>query len=114
MTEDETTVRNIISDAVSVKRLRGKSDNENIQSSIKNKDLNEFNIISKIGHGSYGQVYLVTYKQNMKIYALKVIKKKMLKSDKDILSIKREKYVLKTLKDNPFIVNLYYTFQDNK
>lgn len=114
MTEDEGTVKNYISDAVSVKRIRGKSENENILGSSKNKELSEFNVISKIGHGSYGQVFLVTYKANMKIYALKVIKKKMLQSDRDILSIKREKYVLRTLKDNPFIVNLNYTFQDSK
>jgi serine/threonine protein kinase len=58
-------------------------------------------------------VYLVESKRNGKLYALKVIKKKLLISDKDILNVKREKFLLKNLKKNRFIVNLHHTFQDS-
>ena len=38
----------------------------------------------------------------------------MLKSGTDIISIKREKYVLKELRKNPFIVELKSTFKDKR
>jgi protein kinase A len=43
---------------------------------------------------------------------MKVVNKNLLQSGKDMVWIKREKYLLKELKNNPFIVDLKYTFQD--
>lgn len=42
-----------------------------------------------------------------------MINKALLKNENDIVSIKREKYVLKELRKSPFIVDLKYTFQDS-
>ena len=41
----------------------------------------EFIVLSKIGKGAFGDVNLVKYKRNNKIYALKILKKL---SEKDI------------------------------
>ena len=48
------------------------------------------------------------------LFAMKVIKKEMIQTDADILCVKREKYALKELRKNPFIMDLKYTFQDSK
>jgi len=76
------------------------------------RDISNFNIIGKIGQGSFGRVFLVSSKKSKNLYALKVIKKDLLVADRDILSIKRERFLLRSLKKNTFIVTLMHTFQD--
>ena len=46
------------------------------------------------------------------LLALKCIKKSQILKNKNIENIKNEKKILKNL-DNPFIIKLHYTFQDN-
>ena len=42
----------------------------------------------------------------------KLLNKDKLLTNIDIVSIKREKYILKILKNNPFVINIRTTFQD--
>ena len=53
-------------------------------------------------------------KNNFKyaLFAMKSIRKDMIKSDSDIIYVKREKFILKSLRNNPYVVHLRYTFQD--
>jgi serum/glucocorticoid-regulated kinase 2 len=44
----------------------------------------DFNLISVIGTGSYGKVLLVKYKASNKLYAMKIIKKKHIKKNKQV------------------------------
>jgi len=81
----------------------------------KNKDkkvnLSNFDIVSVIGAGGYGKVYLVKHKETKKLYAMKVLKKASLVLHlKDAEHTKTERQILEEVK-HPFIVDLYYAFQ---
>ena len=67
-------------------------------------------IISVIGRGNTGKVYLVEYKKTSELYALKSIKKNLLIEDDQIKNIILEKNILKSLK-HPFLCYLAFSFQ---
>ena len=79
-----------------------------------NNNLSDFEIISKIGNGGFGQVYKVKYKLNNKIYAMKAIPKYD-NFNNDIYSKynKREIELLNQL-DHPNIIKYYSNFEDEK
>lgn len=68
-----------------------------------------------IGEGAYGKVYLITHayeldgKNITKDYALKIYKKDLLIANDLSESTFRERDALLQL-DNPFILNLHYSF----
>ncbi|VDN43177.1 unnamed protein product, partial [Dibothriocephalus latus] len=69
----------------------------------------DFELISVIGQGSFGKVFLVRKingRDAQKIYAMKVLKKAVLKL-KDKMRSKMERDILVKIK-HPFIVNLHY------
>jgi len=55
---------------------------------IKKISKEDFNIIGVIGRGSFGKVYLVQMKNNLKYYAMKVLRKKMILERNQILHTK--------------------------
>ncbi|EGR34797.1 protein kinase domain protein [Ichthyophthirius multifiliis] len=65
-----------------------------------------------IGKGSFGKVFLVELIQEQKIYAMKVIKKKTIQSDRHLRHIITERQILEQI-DNQFIVKLRYAFQSD-
>jgi serine/threonine protein kinase len=67
-----------------------------------------FNMISILGHGSFGTVCLAHYKTN-KYYAIKRLLKKRI-NEENISQIISEKNILMKM-DNPFILRLYGTCQ---
>lgn len=72
----------------------------------------DFASIKVIGKGAYGEVRLVQKKDTGKIYAMKtLIKSEMLKR-KQLNHVKAERDLLAE-SDNPWIVSLYYSFQDD-
>ena len=71
----------------------------------------DFEIIKLLGKGSYGQVYLVRKKSNLKLYAMKILKKEQLKIKNQQEHTKSERKLLEQINYN-FIVKLYYAFQD--
>jgi serine/threonine protein kinase len=73
-----------------------------------NPSLSLFTPIQLLGKGSFGEVYLV--KQKQKLYALKIISKKIVMSQNIYKYIHTEKNVQSTL-SYPFIVKLYCAFQ---
>ena len=88
------------------KNLEDVKDEENIS-------LKDFLIIAEIGRGAYGIVYLV--KKNELYFAMKVISKKIFKSEINEGLILTEKKILQNFsKDTsfPFIQRLKYSFQD--
>ena len=78
--------------------------NENKKISIE-----DFTLITVLGKGSYAKVILVRKKDNNKIYAMKVIKKKTNNGQKQQEHIITERNVLVGL-NNQFICKLYYSF----
>lgn len=66
-----------------------------------------------LGTGSFGRVRLVQYKENLKHYALKILKKSEVIYLKQVEHVKTEKKLLEQI-DHPFVVNLFGGFQDDK
>ena len=74
---------------------------------------NDFEALKVIGRGSFGKVLLVRNKNNNEIYAMKILKKSIIKEREQEEHTKTEQKILK-INDNPFIVKLYFSFQDNE
>lgn len=72
-----------------------------------------FDILTLIGEGAFGKVLLVRNKLNEKIYAMKVISKKLLKKKNHISYMKSEREIL-TKANHPFVVPLRFAFQTDK
>ena len=70
-----------------------------------------FDYISVIGRGGFGKVWKVESKKNNKLYAMKEMSKVKIIDKRSEKSIKYERELLSRLK-HPFIVNMYYSFQD--
>eukprot|EP00347_Sterkiella_histriomuscorum_P005331 403357021 len=73
----------------------------------------DFNIISLIGTGSYGKVFLVRKIDTQKIYAMKVLTKSFVRKYKQVKHTWTERKVLEKI-IHPFIVKLKYAFQSPK
>lgn len=82
----------------------------------KQVSIDDFTLITVLGKGSYAKVVLVKKKDNGKIFAMKVIKKKD-QNDKNTQKqqehIITERNVLVGL-NNQFICKLYYSFQNER
>lgn len=74
-------------------------------------DINSFVTISVIGKGSYAKVLLVRKKDDNCVFAMKIIKKKLVALKKQDSHIQTERNVLIAMKDQPFFVRIHYTFQ---
>ena len=90
-----------------------KEDKYIIDKNEKNK-LDNFEILSKLGKGSFGNVFKVRYKLNNCIYALKRIPKNYNSEDK-----MKEKYIWREIEiltqlKHPHIIKYYETFEDEK
>ncbi|XDT46866.1 Serine/Threonine protein kinases active-site signature [Nakaseomyces glabratus] len=73
--------------------------------------LEDFHTVQVIGKGAFGEVRLVQKKDTGKIYAMKtLLKSEMYKKDQ-LAHVKAERDVLAGT-DSPWIVSLYYSFQD--
>lgn len=71
----------------------------------------DFLTVKVIGKGAFGEVRLVQKKDTGKIYAMKtLLKSEMFKKDQ-LAHVKSERDVLAD-SDSPWVVNLYYSFQD--
>jgi protein kinase A/protein kinase X len=77
-------------------------------------NLDDFEILSTLGTGTFGRVRLVKLKANPKYppFALKMLKKTVVLKLKQLDHIKSEKSVLERVK-HPFIITLLATFQDS-
>jgi protein-serine/threonine kinase len=74
---------------------------------------NNFTTVKVIGKGAFGEVKLVQRKTDGKIYALKsLIKTEMFKKDQ-LAHVRAERDILADSKDNPWLVKLHASFQDN-
>ncbi|EFQ98218.1 AGC/AKT protein kinase [Nannizzia gypsea CBS 118893] len=74
---------------------------------------NDFQILKLIGKGTFGQVYQVRKKDTQRIYAMKVLSKKVIIQKKEIAHTLGERNILvrTAMTDSPFIVGLKFSFQ---
>ena len=73
--------------------------------------INEFEKIKILGKGSFGKVILVRLKKTNKLYALKILKKDLIRKKQQIIHTKTEREILEKM-NNPFIAKLKFAFQN--
>jgi len=73
--------------------------------------INDFQHLDVIGRGAFGEVRLVRERSNGEVFAMKTMTKKQLISSKKLPSIKAEREIL-AKSSNPWIVKMYFSFQD--
>ena len=75
--------------------------------------LADFKKLKVLGKGSFGKVVLVQLTSNNKLFAMKILKKKVIIKRRQVNHTKTERMLLEKL-NHPFIVKLYYAFQDEQ
>jgi cell cycle protein kinase DBF2 len=73
--------------------------------------LQNFHIITQVGQGGYGEVYLARKKDTQEVVALKKMKKSTLAKMDEIKHVLVERDILTATK-TPWLVALLYAFQD--
>lgn len=76
--------------------------------------LADFTTVSLLGKGSYAKVLLVRKVSDGKLYALKILKKKVVYERKQKRHVLAEKSILCALTNAPFFVQFYGSFQNDK
>ncbi|KAH8676178.1 serine/threonine-protein kinase SCH9 [Xylariales sp. PMI_506] len=73
----------------------------------------DFQILRLIGKGTFGQVYQVRKKDSGRIYAMKVLSKKVIVQKKEVAHTVGERNILvrTAMAESPFIVGLKFSFQ---
>lgn len=69
----------------------------------------DFELLSIIGRGTFGKVYLVRLKGTEKYFAMKVIRKDVVIKHESISSLQVEKLILNQV-NHPFIIGMEYVF----
>ena len=72
--------------------------------------LDQFELVSQLGRGTFGKVFLATLKSTGQEYAIKVIRKDILIEYDQIESTLLEKEILFAV-DHPFLVGMDFLFQ---
>ena len=74
---------------------------------------NDFQLLRLIGKGTFGQVFQVRKKDTGRIYAMKVLSKKVIIQKKEVAHTLGERNILvrTAMSDSPFIVGLKFSFQ---
>lgn len=93
-------------------RLQAQED-EFLKAKRKKMSVNDFETLTIIGRGAFGEVRVCRKKDDKKIYAMKIMKKSEMLKKNQVQHIRAERDVL-ALADNPWVVKLHYSFQDEK
>ncbi|KAF2098032.1 kinase-like protein [Rhizodiscina lignyota] len=73
----------------------------------------DFSVLTQVGQGGYGQVYLAQKKDTREVCALKVMSKKLLFKLDEVRHVLTERDILTSAKSE-WLVRLLYAFQDEK
>jgi protein-serine/threonine kinase len=79
----------------------------------KKTTIKDFASLKVLGTGTYGKVMLVRHKQSQKLYAMKVLKKAVIREKNQVEHTMTERRVLERIK-HPFIVRMKYAFADKE
>ncbi|KAJ3052465.1 Serine/threonine-protein kinase [Rhizophlyctis rosea] len=72
----------------------------------------DFHTVKVIGKGAFGEVRLVQKQDTGKIYAMKTLRKADMMKKDQLAHVKAERDVLAESAHTPWVVQLYYSFQD--
>lgn len=88
---------------------------ERTQSYVRKMSAEDFEPLTCLGKGSYGTVLLVKQRGTGRLYAQKQFKKASLTVHKKLIEqTKTERAILESVNRHPFVVKLYYAFQDHE
>jgi serine/threonine protein kinase len=91
------------------------NDSPHSQSVTRKMTANDFEQLSCLGKGSFGTVLLVKQRCTGKLFAQKQFRKASLTIHKKLVEqTKTERSILESVNRHPFIVNLFYAFQDQE
>lgn len=71
-----------------------------------------YDIIRKIGQGSFGEVFLVRHRGDRNLYAMKKLQKKDMIYKRQVNHVWLERFVLASVGEHPLVVKMHYSFQD--
>uniref|UniRef100_A0A7N9B0U9 Protein kinase C n=1 Tax=Mastacembelus armatus TaxID=205130 RepID=A0A7N9B0U9_9TELE len=74
-------------------------------------NIDDFTLHKMLGKGSFGKVFLAELKKSGKFFAVKALKKDVVLMDDDVECTMVERRVLSLAWENPFLTQLYCTFQ---
>ncbi len=115
----------LINEYLNNQKILSTNDKEEIRETVKKKEYEflrknrkklsifQFESINIIGKGAFGEVRVVKYKENNKIYAIKKMNKEIMNKKNQIFHVRTERDILKS-NDSPWITKLHYSFQDEK
>lgn len=86
---------------------------KNLSVTHKKMSVNDFEPLRIIGRGAFGEVKICKKKDDGTVYAMKVMKKIEMLKRNQVQHIRAERDIL-ALADNPFVVKLHYSFQDDQ
>lgn len=75
--------------------------------------MSHYDIIRKIGQGSFGEVFLVRHRGDRKLYAMKKLQKKDMIYKRQVNHVWLERFVLASVGEHPLVVKMHYSFQDH-
>ncbi|GAA5948498.1 hypothetical protein JCM3765_004903 [Sporobolomyces pararoseus] len=75
--------------------------------------VNDFQVLRRIGQGSFGSVFMIRKRDTKRIYALKVINKSRITTPGAFAQVFAERQVLALTVDSPFLVSLKFSFQSS-
>ena len=83
-----------------------------VKARFKNVSLDEFTLLSVIGRGTFGKVFLAEFQRNKERYAIKSIRKDILIEYDQIENTLREKDILFEC-NHPFLIQMDFLFQND-
>jgi serine/threonine protein kinase len=86
------------------------SDADRARSGERGPSVEDFELLKVIGKGSFGKVFLVRHRASRSVYAMKVLKKSMVKRRKQVEHTRAERRIMGSI-SHPFIVKLRFAFQ---
>ncbi len=92
-------------------KLADREQQEGYRAPRVNLSIQDFDVLGRIGDGSFSTVFLARNKQSGKQYAIKMMNKHLIMRNKVVEYIKNERNILDKL-DDPGIAKLHFTFQD--
>jgi serine/threonine kinase 38 len=78
----------------------------------KKRTIDDYSPIAVVGRGAFGEVRVMRSKDDNQVYAVKVMRKADMLKKNQVSHIRAERDVL-ALADNPWVVRLYSSFQDD-
>jgi len=112
--EQTMDAMNLSADVKRQMQQRLQAQEAELQKKAKKKmSVNDFETLTIIGRGAFGEVRVCRKKDDKKIYAMKIMKKSEMLKKNQVQHIRAERDVL-ALADNPWVVKLHYSFQDDK